>query len=286
MKLVRVGPLGREAPGLVDAAGDIRVLDDQVVDWSGDALDPDSLARLAQRDLAALPKAPPGSRLGVPVHGVGKIIGVGLNYRSHALEAKIPVPAEPIWFLKATSALNGPNDPILRPRGASQVDWEGELGVVIGRRATRVPANAALGYVAGLTLVNDVSERDFQLNRGGQWTKGKSCDSFAPVGPWLVTLDEIPDIGALEITLRVNGVVRQRALVGDMVADVAHLIESISGYMTLEPGDIIATGTPAGVGFAAQPQTFLRAGDVVELSIPGLGLQRQVVADVEDPPCN
>lgn len=277
MRLVRFGPAGLERPGLIDRDGRVRDASSIAPDWSGHALAPDKLHRLADIDIYSLPEAPVGARLGAPVGGVGKIIGIALNYAEHAREAAMVSPPEPFWFLKAISALSGPDDPIVIPQGAEKVDWEIELAVIIGRRAAYVSENEALAYVAGYTIMNDVSERGFQLERGSQWTKGKSCDSFAPLGPWLVTTDEIPDPQSLSMWLDVNGVRRQASSTRNMIAGVERLVSVVSRYMSLHPGDVIATGTPAGIGFALQPQLFLRAGDFVELAIDGLGKQRQQV---------
>jgi len=277
MRLVRYGPSGREKPGLLDAEGRIRDLSGTVPDIAGDVLSPAGLARLAALNPAALPLVPGNPRLGVPLGGVAKIIGVGLNYADHAAEVGQPIPKEPTLFLKATSALNGPNDDVMMPRGSQKLDYEVELGVVIGTTARHVGEPDALRHVAGYCIVNDVSERDFQFNRGGQGFKGKSCDTFAPVGPWLVTRDEVPDPGCLDLWLDVDGGRRQTGSTTSMIFSVATLVAYCSTFMSLHPGDIISTGTPPGVGMGMKPPAFLRAGQVMTLGITGLGTQRQAI---------
>ena len=280
MKLLRYGEPGAERPGLLDADGRIRDLSGHVADLAGDALDPAALARLAALDPATLPAVAGTPRLGACVAGIGKFICIGLNYSDHAAESGLPVPDEPVIFMKATSAVSGPNDPVLIPRGSEKTDWEVELGVVIGRRAKYVPEAEALDYVAGYCVCHDVSERGFQIERSGQWTKGKSCDTFGPLGPWLVTRDEVPDPQALSLWLSVNGERVQDGSTGTMVFGVAALISYLSQFMSLMPGDVISTGTPPGVGLGMKPPRYLKPGDVVELGIAGLGTQRQVfVAD-------
>ncbi|MFC3167770.1 fumarylacetoacetate hydrolase family protein [Paracoccus fontiphilus] len=274
MKLLRHGAPGAEKPGLLDADGHVRDLSDHVADITGDILSPGGLARLAALNPADLPVVQP-DRLGPPVAGVGKFLCVGLNYSDHAQETGKEPPAEPILFAKATSAICGPNDDVQIPRGSDRTDWEVELGIVIGTRAKYVDEGQALDHVAGYLLVNDVSERRFQSERGGQWTKGKSHDTFGPIGPWLVTADEIADPQALDLWLDVDGERRQTGSTATMIFGVAHLVSYISQFMTLEPGDIIATGTPPGVGLGMKPPTFLREGQVVALGIAGLGEQRQ-----------
>jgi 2-keto-4-pentenoate hydratase/2-oxohepta-3-ene-1,7-dioic acid hydratase in catechol pathway len=276
MKLVRFGAAGAERPGLIDGRGDLRDLSGHVDDIGPATLGPAVLARLRTLDPASLPRLS-AQRLGVPVSGIGKIVGIGLNYADHAAEAGIPVPSEPVIFLKATSSLTGPDDGIVMPSGGRLLDWEAELGVVIGRRATDIAESEALSHIAGYCVVNDVSERAFQLEHGGQWTKGKSADSFCPVGPWLVTADEVPDPQGLDIWLEVNGQRRQASNTGRMVFGVAAIVAYLSRFMTLHPGDLIATGTPAGVGFGMKPQCFLARGDTVRLGVAGLGEQRQTV---------
>jgi 2-keto-4-pentenoate hydratase/2-oxohepta-3-ene-1,7-dioic acid hydratase in catechol pathway len=272
VKFLRYGPPGAERPGVLDADGRMRDLSDMMSDLSGA-----NLARLGRVDPAALPRVEGAPRLGPPVAGVGKIMCIGLNYADHAAEAGMALPAEPVLFLKATSALAGPNDPIVLPRGSEKTDWEVELGVVIGRAAKHVREEEALVHVAGYVLFNDLSERAFQLEGTGQWTKGKSCDGFAPVGPWLVTPDEVGDPQRLVMELTVNGEVMQKGSTATMVFPVAKLVSYLSRLMTLHPGDIIATGTPPGVGMGRRPPRYLRPGDVVEASVEGLGRQRQVV---------
>ena len=271
-RFVRWGAVGSEKPGLLDANGDVRDLSAHVTDLSGAVLG--ALHTVPTADLPLVEGAP---HLGAPVAGVGKIIGIGLNYADHAAEAGMAAPAEPIVFLKATSSLNGPNDDVILPLGSEKTDWEGELGVVIGRRAQHVAEADALDHVAGYTVVNDISERAFQLEGTGQWTKGKSCDTFCPVGPWLVTPDEVDDPQALGMSLWLNGKQMQRGSTATMIFSVAQIIAYLSRIMTLHPGDIIATGTPPGVGMGLRPPLYLKPGDVMELEIDGLGRQRQTV---------
>jgi 2-keto-4-pentenoate hydratase/2-oxohepta-3-ene-1,7-dioic acid hydratase in catechol pathway len=280
MKLLRFGEEGVERPGLLDAGGTIRDLSGVVPDIGGAALSDEGLARLRDLDAARLPAVDPGVRLGPCVAGVGKMICIGLNYSDHAAETGAKVPSEPIIFMKATSAICGPNDPVIIPRGSEKTDWEVELGVVIGRRAKYVAEVDAMGCVAGYCVVNDVSERAFQTERQGQWTKGKSADHFGPVGPWLVTRDEVADPQALPLWLSVNGVKRQDGSTATMVYGVRYLVSYLSQFMSLQPGDIISTGTPPGVGMGMKPPTYLKPGDVIELGVEGLGAQRQdCVAD-------
>jgi 2-keto-4-pentenoate hydratase/2-oxohepta-3-ene-1,7-dioic acid hydratase in catechol pathway len=277
MKLVRVGAPGAERPGLIDMQGRVRDLSGVVSELGPQQLSDAALAQLAGVDIAALPVMP-DTRFGVPWTGIGKIIAIGLNYADHAAEAGLPPPAEPILFLKANSALNGPNDAVMLPRGSEKTDWEVELGVVIGKTASDVSREEALSHVAGYCVVNDVSEREFQLERGGTWDKGKGCDTFCPVGPWLVTRDEVPDPQALGLWLDVNGERAQRGNTATMVFGVAHLVSYVSRFMTLHPGDLICTGTPPGVGMGAKPPRYLKAGDTMRLGIDGLGVQTQTVA--------
>ncbi|EKF18500.1 fumarylacetoacetate hydrolase family protein [Nitratireductor pacificus] len=277
MKLIRYGEPGRERPGLVDADGALRDLSAHVEDLSGAALDPAALARLGTLDATSLPLVEGTPRLGPCVAGTGKFVCIGLNFSDHAAEAGAAVPSEPIVFMKANSAIVGPNDDLRIPRGAEKVDWEVELGVVIGRTAKYVDKADALDYVAGYCVAHDVSERAFQIERQGQWTKGKSCDTFGPVGPWLVTTDEVGDPGDLGMWLKVNGETMQKGSSKTMVFGVAELISYLSQFMSLHPGDIISTGTPPGVGMGMKPPRYLKAGDVVELGIDGLGAQRQAV---------
>ena len=275
MKLVRYGDAGREKPGMLDARGVLRDLSQVVDDIAGDALTDESTGRLRALDPDALLKVDGSPRLGAPVGRVGKIICVGLNYADHAAESGQPVPEQPVIFMKATSAVVGAFDDVVIPPGSEKTDWEVELGVVIGDTARNVSRKAALAHVAGYLVVNDVSERAFQFDHGGQWVKGKSCDTFAPLGPWLVTRDEIADPQALSMWLEVNGHRYQNGNTRTMIFDVATLVSHISRYMTLEPGDVISTGTPPGVGLGQKPPVYLKPGDVMELGIAGLGTQRQ-----------
>jgi 2,4-diketo-3-deoxy-L-fuconate hydrolase len=275
MKLVRYGDAGREKPGMLDARGVLRDLSQVVDDIAGDALTDESTGRLRALDPDALLKVDGSPRLGAPVGRVGKIICVGLNYADHAAESGQPVPEQPVIFMKATSAVVGAFDDVVIPPGSEKTDWEVELGVVIGDTARNVPRKAALAHVAGYLVVNDVSERAFQFDHGGQWVKGKSCDTFAPLGPWLVTRDEIADPQVLSMWLDVNGHRYQNGNTRTMIFDVATLVSHISRYMTLEPGDVSSTGTPPGVGLGQKPPVYLKPGDVMELGIAGLGTQRQ-----------
>ena len=282
MKLLRFGEPGAEKPGLLDAEGAIRDLSAVLPDLGGDALSPASLGRLAALDPASLPLAPDGARIGPCVARPGKFICIGLNYADHARETGKEPPPEPIIFMKATSAFSGPYDDVEIPRGSAKTDWEVELGVVIGSTAKYVSEADALTHVAGYCLVNDVSERAFQSERGGQWTKGKSHDTFGPTGPWLVTRDEVPDPQSLDLWLDVDGVRRQTGNTRTMIFGVAHLVSYLSQFMTLEPGDIIATGTPPGVGLGLKPPVFLREGQEMRLGIRGLGEQRQRTVAAKD----
>jgi 2,4-didehydro-3-deoxy-L-rhamnonate hydrolase len=282
MKLVRFGPAGQEKPGLVDASGQIRDLSGHVPDINGDALSAQSLARLRGIDPASLPATPAGVRVGPCVAKVGHFIAVGLNYADHAAEAGLPIPAEPILFNKAPSCIVGPNDDTIIPKASKKVDWEVELAIVIGERASYVHANNALDYVAGYCICNDVSEREFQIERGGTWMKGKGCPTFGPLGPWLVTADEIADVQNLSMWLDVNGQRMQTGSTKTMIFDCAQIVSYTSHFMILEPGDVITTGTPPGVGLGMKPPRYLEAGDVVSLSIDGLGEQRQRVVAFYD----
>ena len=277
MKLMRVGPMGQEKPALLDGAT-IRDLSAHVDDITGACLDDASLAKIAALDPASLPEIPAGQRIGACVGNVGKCISVGLNYSDHAKETNNPIPTEPILFGKAATSICGPNDNVEKPRGSTKLDWEIELAIIIGKRAKYVSEAEAMDYVAGFAIVNDVSEREFQTNRpGGQWLKGKSHDTFGPLGPWMVTKDEVADPGNLAMKLTVNGKTMQSGSTATLIFGVAHLVHHISHYITLEPGDIIPTGTPPGVGAGMNPPTFLNVGDVMELEIEGLGMQRQEV---------
>jgi 2,4-diketo-3-deoxy-L-fuconate hydrolase len=273
MKLIRWGAKGAEKPGLVDANGISRDLSGHVAEIAPDLLSPEGLARLGAIDSAGLPQIPEGVRLGMPFTGISKIVCVGLNYADHAAETGAKIPKEPILFLKAVSALNGPNDPIVIPRGSVKTDWEVELGVVMGMRASYVNEQEAMDHVAGYCVINDVSEREYQSERGGLWDKGKGCDSFAPIGPWLVTRDEIADPQNLKLWTEVNGVRRQNGSTQTMIFDVRTLVSYISHFMTLMPGDIIATGTPPGVALGMKPPQYLNPGDTLRLSVEGLGEQ-------------
>ncbi len=277
MKLLRWGEPGAEKPGLLHEDGTIRDLSAYVPDIAANVLSDNGLERLRQIDPATLPTAPEAVRLGPCVGGIGKIMCIGLNYSDHAAETGAKVPSEPILFMKATSALCGPNDPTLLPRGSEKTDWEVELAVIIGTRAKYVPEAQALSYVAGYAIMNDISERAYQVERQGQWTKGKSCDTFGPLGPWLVTRDEVKYPQDLKMWLKVNGQIMQDGATTTMVYGVAHLVSYLSHFMTLHPGDVISTGTPPGVGLGMKPPRYLKAGDVVELGIEGLGTQRQDV---------
>jgi 2-keto-4-pentenoate hydratase/2-oxohepta-3-ene-1,7-dioic acid hydratase in catechol pathway len=280
MKLLRYGPAGSEKPAILADDGSIRDLSAHVGDIQGDVIGPAGLAKLAQIDPSSLPIVAEGARLGPCVARTGKFICIGLNYADHAAESGMAVPPEPVIFMKATSAICGPNDPIIIPRGSEKTDWEVELAVVIGTKCKYVSEADALDYVAGYALTNDVSERAFQLERAGNWTKGKSCDNFGQLGPWLVTRDEVADPQNLSMWLTVNGQTMQDGSTKTMVYGVAHVVSYLSQFMTLHPGDVISTGTPPGVGMGKKPPHYLRAGDVVELGIAGLGQQRQdVIAD-------
>jgi 2-keto-4-pentenoate hydratase/2-oxohepta-3-ene-1,7-dioic acid hydratase in catechol pathway len=277
MKLLRYGPRGQEKPGLLDAEGRIRDLSGHVADIAGDVLSAAGLARLRALDPAGLPLVEGHPRLGPCVGSIPKIVAVGLNYSDHAAETGAKPPPEPILFMKATSSINGPDDDIMIPKGSEKTDWEVELGIVIGSVTRYVSVHDSLAHIAGYCLVNDVSERAFQMERAGQWDKGKSADTFAPIGPWLVTPDEIPDPQNLDMFLDVNGARRQTGNTRTMIFPVAHLVSYISHFMTLMPGDVIPTGTPPGVGMGMKPPSFLKPGDEMRLGIAGLGEQRQRV---------
>jgi 2-keto-4-pentenoate hydratase/2-oxohepta-3-ene-1,7-dioic acid hydratase in catechol pathway len=281
MKLVRHGPAGAERPGFIDAQGLIRDLSFHVDDIAGASLSRESLRAMARIDPLSCPVVPKGSRLGACVGQVGKFICIGLNYADHAAESGAEVPAEPVVFLKATSAICGPYDAVIKPRDSRKLDWEVELGVVIGERAKHVSVEAAFEQVAGFCVVNDISEREFQLERGGTWDKGKGCDTFGPIGPWLVTRDEIEDVNNLSMWLEVNGRRFQNGSTRTMIFKPADVVSYVSRFMTLLPGDIISTGTPPGVGLGQKPPLYLEVGDVMELGIESLGRQRQTVV-VED----
>jgi 2-keto-4-pentenoate hydratase/2-oxohepta-3-ene-1,7-dioic acid hydratase in catechol pathway len=275
VKLLRVGAPGLEKPALLDASGQLRDLSGKIADLGGAALGPASLKGLSALRSADLPLLDGGLRVGACVAGVGKIVCVGLNYRDHAAEAGMPIPSEPVLFMKPPSAIIGPNDDVEIPPGAEKVDWEVELGIVIGSACKRCPVERALEHVAGYCIVNDVSERAYQLERGGQWDKGKGCDTFAPIGPWLVTRDEISDPQALELWLEVDGHRYQHSNTNQMIFPVDHVVSYISHFMSLKPGDVIATGTPPGVGLGRKPPRFLKVGEAMRLGITGLGVQQQ-----------
>lgn len=281
MKLLRFGPLGAEKPGLLDADGNIRDLSAIVSDVSGAVLSDDRLTELRRIDPTTLPLVEGNPRLGACVGQVGKFVCIGLNYADHAAESGMALPEEPVIFFKATSAICGPNDNVEIPRTSVKTDWEVELGVVIGKPTKYVSVENALDHVAGYCVVNDLSERDFQLHRSGQWVKGKSCDTFGPIGPWLVTRDEVADPQALDMYLEVNGHRYQNGSTRTMHFDVATVISHLSQFMSLQPGDVISTGTPPGVGMGQTPETYLKPGDKIELGISGLGVQKQNVVDSE-----
>ncbi len=278
MKFVRHGRAGDERPGIIDASGIIRDLSAHVADIDGHAIGSGSLYTLGSLDPTTLPEVPPGARLGPCIGGVGKIVGVGLNYRSHAAEAHMDLPSEPLLFLKPASAISGPTDQIVLPPDSTTTDYEVELGVVIGRTATRVDVGAARHHIAGYCIVNDITERTWQLHRGGTWDKGKAHDTFAPIGPWFVTADEIPNPQNMSMQLTIDGEVRQHANTGDMHVGIDDLVAYISQFMTLHPGDVITTGTPAGTALGADPGRYLTEGQIVTVTIEGLGSQVSSVA--------
>ena len=277
MKLLRYGMPGREKPGMLDAAGQIRDLSGLVDDIGPGSISPGELAKLRAVSAESLPLVGGSPRLGTPLTGIGKFIAVGLNYSDHAAETGMAIPPEPILFTKAISCITGPNDPVVLPQGSTKGDWEAELGLVVGTTARYVSEADALRYVAGFCVVNDVSERNFQLERGSQWDRGKGCDTFGPIGPWLVTADEVPDPQNLDLWLDLNGQRMQSGSTKTMIFGAAHLVSYISRFITLMPGDVITTGTPPGVGMGRKPQRFLKPGDVMTLGIQGLGSQRQEV---------
>jgi 2-keto-4-pentenoate hydratase/2-oxohepta-3-ene-1,7-dioic acid hydratase in catechol pathway len=277
MKLFRHGPAGSEAAGAVDAKGILRDLSLLVPDLTPEWLAPEKLEALHAIDLAKLPAVPEGARIGAPVAGSRQFIAIGLNYRKHAAEAGMAIPKDPLVFNKALTCIQGPNDDIVQPEGSEKLDWEVEIAFIIGTKAQRVSTADALKHVAGYCLANDVSERDWQIQRSGQWVKGKSFDTFGPLGPWLVTADELPDPQNIPISLSVNGALRQSSNTSDMIFTVAEIVAHLSIFMTLLPGDVVVTGTPEGVGLGMKPPQFLKRGDVVELSGGVLGTQRQKV---------
>ncbi len=277
MKLVRYGNPGKEKPGLIDADGKLRDLSSIVKDIGPDQLSDAALAKIAKVKTDKLPLVKGSPRMGCPVAGVRKFIAIGLNYADHAAESGLPIPPEPIVFMKATSCIQGPNDPVMLPKGSKKSDWEVELGVVIGTEARYVSQKEALKFVAGYCTINDVSEREFQIERGGTWDKGKGCDTFGPIGPWLVTRDDVPNPQKLSMWLDLNGKRVQTGSTKTMIFSVAKIVSYVSQFMTLMPGDVITTGTPPGVGLGMKPPLYLKKGDVMTLGIEGLGEQRQEV---------
>jgi 2,4-diketo-3-deoxy-L-fuconate hydrolase len=279
MKLLRVGPPGREKPAILGAEGEYRDLSGQVDDIAGEALLPETLARLAEIDRETLPVIDARERIGACVGSIGKFVCIGLNYADHAEESNMPIPDEPVVFNKWTSAVCGPNDDVVKPRDSSKLDWEVELGIVIGKPGVYIDEASAEQHIAGYCVVNDVSERHFQLERGGQWDKGKGCDTFGPTGPWLVTRDEIDDVLNLDMTLEVNGKRYQDGNTRTMIFNPAFIVSYLSLFMSLQPGDVISTGTPPGVGLGQNPPVYLDVGDVMTVAISGLGAQRQKVVE-------
>ena len=277
MKLVRYGNPGQEKPGLIDAEGQLRDLSGVISDIGPGQLGDQALDILRLLSSSKLPLVEGAPRLGSPLAGTAKFIAIGLNYADHAAESNLPIPAEPVVFMKATSCIQGPDDPVMLPRGSVKTDWEVELGVVIGTRARYVAEEDSLNHVAGYCTINDVSEREYQTERGGTWDKGKGCDTFGPLGPWLVTRDEVADPQKLAMWLDVNGQRRQTGSTSTMIFSVAKIVSYVSEFMTLEPGDIITTGTPPGVGMGMKPPVYLKVGDKITLGIEGLGEQRQIV---------
>jgi 2-keto-4-pentenoate hydratase/2-oxohepta-3-ene-1,7-dioic acid hydratase in catechol pathway len=273
MTLLRYGPTGQEKPGMLDRNGQIRDLSGMVRDIDGTALAPAALDRLRRLDPASLPVVSGTPRIGPCVGNVPKIVAIGLNYRLHAQEAGMPIPGEPIFFMKATSSICGPNDDVIIPKGSQKTDYEVELGIVIGSAARYVDIKDAKKHIAGYCVVNDVSEREYQMERGGQWTKGKSCDTFCPLGPWLVTADEAGDAGKLQVTTDVNGERRQNSNTADLIFGIEHIVSYVSQFMTLFPGDVIPTGTPSGVAMGFKPPRFLKPGDTMRVAVEGLGEQ-------------
>jgi 2-keto-4-pentenoate hydratase/2-oxohepta-3-ene-1,7-dioic acid hydratase in catechol pathway len=277
VKLVRYGNPGKEKPGLIDADGKLRDLSGVIKDIGPEQLGDAALSKLRKLKVSALPLIKGTPRMGSPVNGVGKFIAIGLNYADHAAESGLPIPKEPIVFMKATTCVQGPNDAVMLPKGSKKTDWEVELGVVIGTRARYVSQKEALNHVAGYCTINDISEREYQIERGGTWDKGKGCDTFGPLGPWLVTRDEVPSPQKLGMWLDLNGKRMQTGSTKTMIFGVAKLVSYVSQFMTLMPGDVITTGTPPGVGLGMKPPLYLKAGDVMTLGIEGLGEQHQLV---------
>mgnify|MGYP001194425219 FL=1 len=285
MKLVRFGEKGAEKPGVIDSTGEIRDLSNYIDDWSYKTLNHNTLNDLKNRDLTEFPTVSPDARLGAPIDRVGKIVACALTYAKHAAESGIAPPEEPMFMLTAPSAINGPHDEVMIPRDGTQLDWEAELAVVFCKSGSYIPIEEAMDYVAGFCVGNDVSERVFQLERGTQWTKGKSADTLKPLGPWLVTADEAGDPNNLSIALEVNGTIRQKSNTSDMMYSIAELISTISRYVSWQPGDVMMTGTPPGVGYGMKPQVYLKPGDVMSASIENLGTQRnKIVAYTEKSP--
>ena len=282
MKLVRYGAKGAEKPGLIDKSGQLRDLSAHIRDLDGEAYSPAALKKLAAIDPASLPAVGGNPRLGAPVIGISKFVAIGLNYTDHAKETGNPIPSEPIFFLKANTSLSGPNDPVEKPRGSTKLDWEVEIAAIIGTRAKYVSEADALNHVAGYCVCNDVSERNFQIERGGTWTKGKSHDTFGPLGPWVATKDEVPNAQNLSMWLDVNGKRRQTGSTSTMIFSIAKCVSYVSQFVTLLPGDIITTGTPPGVGTGMKPPQFLNVGDVVTLGIEALGEQRQEIIEATE----
>jgi len=282
MKLLRYGNPGQERPGILDSNGKVRELGSVVSDINGKTLSEESLKKIASLDINSLPLVNESVRIGACVNNVGKFICIGLNYADHAAESGVAVPSEPVVFMKATSAITGPNDNIIKPRNSTKLDWEVELGIVIGKHASYVELDEAMDYIAGYCIINDVSERNFQLERpGGQWDKGKGCDSFGPIGPYLVTKDEVANPLNLHLWLKVNGKTFQNGSTDQMVFGPQFLVYYLSQFMSLQPGDVISTGTPPGVGLGQKPPIYLNEGDVVELGIEGMGMQKQVVINAK-----
>ena len=277
MKLCRFGPAGAEKPGLVDSAGKIRDLSAHVKDIDGNVLSDAAIATLKAINPASLPEAPAGVRIGAPVGNVRNFMAIGLNYADHAKEAGQPIPTEPIIFYKLTNCICGPNDDVMIPRDSTKLDWELEIAFVVGKRSRYVELKDAQSHIAGYTICNDVSERHFQIERGGQWMKGKCAETFGPLGPWLVTRDEIKDVNSLPMSLDVNGKTMQKGSTQTMIFKCDFILHYVSQFMVLEPGDVVTTGTPPGVGLGMKPPVFLKAGDVMKLSIEGLGTQQQKV---------
>lgn len=282
MKLIRFGSKGNEKAGVVAADGQWRDVSSVVLDWTGETINEHHLNKIRQLDLTGFPIVAPETRLGPPIGNVPKIIGCALTYGKHAAEAGLETPREPMIMLTARTAINGPFDDVIMPRGASELDWEAELVVVIGKAGSYIPVEEAMEHVAGYAVGNDVSERQFQLERSTQWTKGKSADTLKPIGPWLVTKDEVTDPNNLDISIKISGETRQSSNTGDMVFSIAELVSEISNFLTWEAGDIMFTGTPPGVGYGMKPPTYLKPGDVMEPAIAGLGAQRSVVRKIYD----